>query len=148
VPILTEAVDVAAPPERVWGLLVDWERQGGWMLLTRVRATAGGGSQVGDRIEAWTGVGRLGFTDQMTITEWDPPRRCVVRHDGRLVRGTGVFEVVDVGTGRAQLRWSERLELPLGWGGRLGWRVVRPLFRAGVVRSLRRFRALAEGSHD
>jgi hypothetical protein len=35
--------------------------------------------------------------------------------------------------------WSEQLELPLGAVGRLGWPVVRPLFLAGVRRSLDRF---------
>jgi hypothetical protein len=35
-------------------------------------------------------TGPAGFTDTMKITEWDPPRRCVVRHTGRAVRGTGV----------------------------------------------------------
>jgi hypothetical protein len=35
--------------------------------------------------------------------------------------------------------WSEELELPLGALGRLGWPLVRPLFLAGVRRSLDRF---------
>jgi hypothetical protein len=29
----------------------------------------------------------------MQIVEWRPPRRCVVRHLGRIVQGEGVFEV-------------------------------------------------------
>ena len=39
-PDLVERIDVDAPPERVWALLTDWERQGEWMLLTDVRTVA------------------------------------------------------------------------------------------------------------
>ena len=31
-PELVERIDVDAPPERVWAVLTDWERQGEWML--------------------------------------------------------------------------------------------------------------------
>jgi hypothetical protein len=75
----------------------------------------------------------------MVITEWDPPHRCAVLHTGRVVRGTGLFEVVDLGGGRSRFVWSEELELPLGAVGRAGWLLVRPLFMAGLRRSLARF---------
>lgn len=74
----------------------------------------------------------------MVITEWDPPRRCVVRHTSRVVRGSGVFEVRPNGTG-SEFRWTELLDLPLGVLGRLGWLVVRPLAQRGMDASLRRF---------
>ena len=129
------AVDVAAPAQQTWDAAVDWDRQGEWMLGTRVS----GGHGVGARVEAFTGLGRLGFLDTMTITAWVPPYRCEVLHTGRVVRGTGVFEVVDLGDGRSRFVWSEVLDLPLGLLGRLGWPLVRPLFLAGVRRSLARF---------
>jgi uncharacterized protein YndB with AHSA1/START domain len=132
-------VEVAAPAEQVWAAAVDWEHQGEWVLGTRVRATAQQGQGVGGGIEAFTGAGRLGFLDTMVITEWDPPHRCAVLHTGRVVRGTGLFEVVDLGGGRSRFVWSEELELPLGAVGRAGWPLVRPLFRAGLRRSLARF---------
>ena len=65
----------------------------------------------------------------MEVVEWDPPRRCVVRHLGRVVRGDGVFEVVELGPARSRFLWSELLDLPLGALGRLGWPLVRPAFR-------------------
>jgi carbon monoxide dehydrogenase subunit G len=136
---LTVPVDVAAPPDAVWRKVTDWERQGDWMLGTRVRTTSGGdGRRLGATLEAVTGIGPLGVTDRMEIVEWTPPRRCVVRHLGRVVRGEGVFEVVPVGSDRARLLWSELLDLPLGRLGALGWRVLRPAFGAGVAHSLRR----------
>jgi hypothetical protein len=106
------------------------------MLGTTVRATDQDGVGVGGGIEAFTGVGRLGFLDTMVITEWDPPRRCVVDHTGRVVRGLGVFEVFALPDGRSRFVWSEELDLPLGVLGRLGWPLVRPGFAWGVRRSL------------
>jgi hypothetical protein len=132
-------VVVEAPVEQTWAAAVDWDRQGDWMLGTRVRGTAQDGVGVGGGIEAFTGVGRLGFLDTMEITAWDPPQRCAVLHTGRVVRGTGLFEVRELGEERSVFVWSEQLELPLGALGRLGWPVVRPLFLAGVRRSLDRF---------
>jgi hypothetical protein len=132
-------VVVEAPVEQTWAAAVDWDRQDEWMLGTRVRGTAQDGVGVGGGIEAFTGVGRLGFLDTMEITAWDPPQRCAVLHTGRVVRGTGLFEVRELGEERSVFVWSEQLELPLGALGRLGWPVVRPLFLAGVRRSLDRF---------
>jgi hypothetical protein len=60
-------------------------------------------------------------------------------HTGRVVRGTGAFEVEPRGDAHSRFHWHEDVELPLGLLGRLGWRLVRPLFAYGVKVSLRRF---------
>jgi hypothetical protein len=132
---LSVPVDVAAPAELVWRTVTDWANQGEWMLGTRVRPTSGDdGRRLGATLEAVTGVGPVGVTDRMEVVEWAPPRRCVVRHLGRVVRGEGVFEVLPVGAERARFVWSELLDLPL----------VRPAFRAGVELSLRRLKRRCE----
>jgi uncharacterized protein YndB with AHSA1/START domain len=146
-PELVETVDVDAPPERVWAALTDWVRQGEWMLATDVQTVDGPAQQVGGRLAARTGVplpgGRhLGVLDTMLITRWEPPHRVDVRHTGRVVRGTGVFEVRPRGTGSTFV-WREVLDLPLGAFGAAGWPLVRPAMRAGVRLSLRRFAAFA-----
>lgn len=133
------SVDVEASPEQTWAAVTDWDGQGSWMLGTRVRGTAQGGQGVGGGIEGFTGIGPFGVLDTMTITGWDPPRRCVVQHTGRLVRGSGAFEVEALPGGRSRFVWSEWLDLPLGFVGQVGFLLVRPLFAAGVRLSLRRF---------
>ena len=137
--ILVLTVDVDAPVEQTWAGAVDWTGQGEWMLGTKVRPTRSGGEGVGGAIEAFTGVGPVGFLDTMDITLWEPPRRCHVLHTGRLVKGTGAFEVEPRGDGRSTFVWREDLELPLGALGRLGWPLVKPLFAYGVQLSLERF---------
>ena len=136
---LTVAIDIDAPVEQVWDAVVDWDNQGEWILGTRARGTVRSGVGVGGGIEAFTGVRGLGFLDTMEITAWDPPHRCDVRHTGRVVRGTGVFEVLELPGGRrSRFVWQERLDLPLGAVGRAGWLLVRPLAGFGVRVSLRR----------
>lgn len=139
------SVEVDAPVEQTWAAATDWARQGEWMLATSVTGEAATTVGVGGQLEAVTGLGRFGVRDPMTITSWDPPRRCEVLHTGRVVRGTGVFAVRPLGGGRSAFDWSEELELPLGLLGRAGWRLVRPLLVLGVRVSLRRFAAWAEG---
>jgi hypothetical protein len=132
---ITARIQVPAPPERTWRAVVDWPAQGEWMLATRVH----GGHGPGARVVARTGLWLVGFTDTMVITEWDPPRRCVVEHTGRVIRGAGIFEVRADGVG-SEFRWTEQLRLPLPAGlGRLVAAVVRPLAERALASSLRRF---------
>lgn len=138
-PDLRLSVDVAATPDRAFAAATDWDHQDQWMLGTKVRGTHLGGHALGGRVEAFSGLGKLGFLDTMTVTGWDPPRRCEVLHTGRVVRGSGVFAVEDLGTGCSRFVWSEHLDLPLGVLGRAGWPLVRPAFVAGVRASLKRF---------
>ena len=134
---VTSRVVVPAGPDRVWQAVVDWPGQRRWIIGTRVHGGQGEGATVVGR----TGIGPLGFTDTMVITRWEPPRRCVVHHTGRLVQGDGVFEITPVGAG-TEFSWTEQLQLPLAAAGRLAWPVVRPLLQRGMDASLRRFAQL------
>jgi hypothetical protein len=136
-------VEVAAPADVVWDYVTDWERQGEWMLGTRVRVTAGDGRGVGTTLRAVTGVGPLGVVDTMEVVEFVAPAdglpgRAAVRHTGKVIRGEGFFEVVPLGPDRSRFTFTELVDLPLGPLGRLGWRVGSPVVRAGFVASLRR----------
>jgi carbon monoxide dehydrogenase subunit G len=131
-------VTVDAEPEQVWRTALDWSRQHEWIWATRVR----GGQGTGAEVIGWTGIGPVGFTDPMVITDWDPPRRCVVTHTGRIVRGTGIFEVAPRGS-RSEFRWTEHLELPVPPAvGRLAGMVIAPLAEWGLRSSLRRLARL------
>ncbi len=136
---LTLTVDVDAPPQAVFDAMVDWDRQGEWMLGTTVRGTVNQGKGLGGWFEAYTGRKPFGFNDPMEITRWQEPSEVAVLHHGKVVKGTGLFEVVDLGGGRSRFVWSEQIDLPLGAVGRFGWFLVRPLAAAGISLSLRRF---------
>jgi carbon monoxide dehydrogenase subunit G len=138
---VSESVSIDAAPEDVFAALTDWSGQGDWMFATSVRPSRGYGRQDGDEITARTGLGPVGFTDTMTIVEWDPPRICRVRHTGRVVRGTAAFAVHPEGPARSRVEWTEDLDLPLGWLGAAGFAIGRPVFTYFVRLSLRRFAA-------
>ncbi|HEX6854916.1 MAG TPA: SRPBCC family protein [Streptosporangiaceae bacterium] len=142
---ITARITLAEPPARVWQVALDWSRQHEWIWATRAR----GGAAAGAAVVARTGLGPVGFTDTMEITEWDPPRRCTVRHTGKVVRGTGIFEVVPAGKGAgngqqngAEFRWTERIPVPAPLAGLLGERLLTPVGRWFLQTSLRRLARL------
>jgi hypothetical protein len=137
---ITVDLIVDATAEQTWAAVTDWPRQSEWVAATTVRNTAHDGVGVGGALEAVTGWGPLAVVDPMVIVEWDPPRRVVVEHQGKVVRGLGIFEVLELPGDRSRFVWSEELELPLGLVGRSVWPLLRPLFVVGIRRSLRRFR--------
>ncbi len=133
---LEESIELDAPAERVWAYVMDWPRQSTWIPRTIVRVIDGDGESVGSSIDAWTGVGKVGFHDTMQITAWEPPSRCDVVHTGRVIRGSGIFEVVALGENRSRFDWREELEIP---GGRAGYAVfwlAAPALSMAVRRSL------------
>jgi hypothetical protein len=136
-------VEVDAPAAAVWAYVTDWERQGEWMLGTRVQVTGGNGRGVGTTLRAVTGVGPLGVVDTMEVVEFVAPSdgrpgRAAVRHTGKVIRGEGFFEVAPLGPHRCRFTFTERVDLPLGALGRVGWRLGAPVLRVGFVASLRR----------
>jgi hypothetical protein len=137
-------VVISAPAQTVFDAFSQWSEQGRWMLGTKVEVREGDGRSVGSQLAAWTGTGSVGFWDTMSITRWDPPWRVDVAHTGKVVRGTGVMEVVELRDQRSRFVWSEDLHLPLGWLGRAGWPLARPAFLTGVRRSLAAFGELVE----
>ena len=138
---------IDATPQVVWDAVTDWPSQSTWMLGTHVTAGRDDGIGVGGELEAFTGIGKLGFRDPMVITEWQPPQRCVVAHTGTVVRGIGIIEVRELSHERSLVRWIEELELPGGLVGRLAWPAARPVVVWGVRHSLRRLSRALERSH-
>ena len=136
-------VELDLPVSLAFVKATDWLGQGQWIPLTNVRVVSGDGRSVGSRMEAFTGVGRLGFLDVIDVTGWDPPNRVDVMHVGRLLRGPGAFEFRALPSGGTALTWSEWLDLPLGRIGRMLWPVLRPLATALLRIALHRLVALS-----
>jgi len=141
------SISLPLDPDTAWDIVVDWDRQSRWMLLTRVWATQNDGVGLGGGVAARTSVGAVGFTDDMVITHWDPPRECTVKHLGTIVRGTGTFAITpgrrgvadtNASSGVSTVTWSEDVVPPLGKLGVAVWPIVRPAFEVMMRVSLRR----------
>lgn len=147
---LSVPVDVDVPAEALWRKVTDWERQGDWMLATRVRRTGGDGHSPGSTWSAATGLGPLALVDTIELVELveGGPWRAVVLHTGKVIRGDGIFEVEELGPRRSRFTMAERLDLPFGVFGRAGWALAaRPVSRVGLVLSLRRMARQVEAAY-
>ena len=125
---------INAPIERVWAALADWESQGDWMLQTRVEVTSQIREGVGTSISAFTGIGKLGVMDHMVVTSWQPPHICDVLHTGKIIKGTGRFELVAINADATRFDWSEEILAP-----RVIFLLIAPGLYAGVRISLMKF---------
>ncbi len=103
---------------------------------TDVRLAAGSPLGLGARINARSGFGRLSFLDPMVVDVWEPPYRCEVVHQGRVVTGRGVFLVEPLADGRSRFTWSEVLDSSgvRRVVDRLGMPPTRVMFRIAVRR--------------
>ena len=113
-------IKINAPIDKVWAAIADWESQGDWMLQTRVWVTSDIRSGVGTSISALTGPlvksgFKFGLLDKMVVTNWLPPRLCQVDHVGKVIKGTGKFELTDISSGQeiaTNFDWSETIKAP------------------------------------
>ena len=113
-------IKIKAPIEKVWAAIADWESQGDWMLQTRVWVTSDIRSGVGTSISALTGPlvksgFKFGLFDKMVVTNWQPPYLCEVDHVGKVIKGTGKFELTDLSSEREAVTnfdWSETIKAP------------------------------------
>ena len=112
-------VQCDAPIEKVWARIADWGSQGEWMVATRVWVTSEISEGVGTSIAAFTGPTHriyptfsfLGLLDTMTVTAWEPPTRCDVIHTGRVLKGTGTFQIQSTGPHSSTFFWSETIDI-------------------------------------
>ena len=122
---------IDVPIEKVWAALADWESQGEWMLQTTVEVTSDIREGVGTSIAAFTGIGKLGIMDHMTVTSWNPPTICDVVHTGAIIKGTGRFELTALSENSTHFDWSEEILAP-----RAIFLLIAPGLYAGVRISL------------
>ena len=111
------------------------------MLQSKVWVTSEIREGVGTSIAAFTGpfykryprFAKFGLLDTMIVTNWQPPVRCDVMHTGKVLRGAGTFELVEISEVTAQFNWSEDIEC-----SRLQFLAIYPFLWIGVRISLAR----------
>jgi hypothetical protein len=135
---ISHSVTFIASQSDVFDAVTNWEFQSKWIPFTNVVGVGENSHQLGGKLEAFTGIGRVGFLDTMTITKWEPPFVCEVTHTGNFVKGSGLFEVSNDADG-AKFTWTEYFSLPSGILGNLIWAIVWVPFKIGLIISLWKF---------
>jgi len=125
---------VNAPLEEVWNSLAQWEKQSDWMLQTNVWVTSEITEGIGTQISAFTGISRLGILDTMEVTRWEPPYICDVVHTGKIIQGTGRFQLRAQSPSQTAFDWSEEVLAPP-----IIFIFIKPVLYLGVRISLTRF---------
>ena len=128
---------IQAPIEKVWAAIADWESQGDWMLQTTVKVTSQIREGVGTTIAAFTGIGKFGVMDHMVVTSWQPPFICDVLHTGKIIKGTGRFQLSAIDDDSTRFDWSEEILTP-----RVIFLLIAPGLYVGVRISLTKFSRL------
>ncbi len=137
---------VAAPREVVWSVLTTWERQPDWMLDAKaVHVLTPERTGVGVTIRCPTNLMGITVQDVMRVTGWEEPAYLEVTHLGRIITGSGAFELVEDGPDATTVTWWEEVDPPLGALGEWGATTfVLPILRRIFARSLANLAALAE----
>jgi len=140
------AIEIDAPPSRVWEVVEPVENHVDWMHdAVAIRFTGSQTRGVGTEFLCDTKVGPIKLVDRMEITEWTPGEVMGVRHSG-LVTGSGRFtlEPIDLGR-RTRFVWQEELTFPWWLGGPVGAFIGGKLvLRAIWQRNLRGLKQLVE----
>ena len=146
-----ERVHIHRPVAQVWDLLIDWESQPDWMQDAKsVTVTSPNRTGVGVTIDVPTNIA-LGITvlDVMEVTEWEEQRKIAVRHTGKVIKGSGAFEVAPTrlpdGAEGTIFTWWEDIDAPLGaFGDAIARFTAVPVVSFVFRHSLRALEAYAE----
>lgn len=140
---ISSLIVIDAPIERVWAELADIEGQPRWMVeMKSVRLLTPPPVRVGTRGEATVRVFGISVTDPVEVTEFSPPHRFAIRHDGAFSGGGVITLEAGADDSTTVVRWNETLIAPVlpHLAARVQARIFGQIFQA----DLERFRAICE----
>jgi len=140
---VTATVIVNAPASKVFAAFLNWEKQGDWIPLTRVRVVEGDGGE-GSLVEAVTALGPAALRDELRVVKVNPPYEVRVVHCGKVLRGPGTMRCTAMSGDRTQVVLHEWFHLPAGPVGKLAWPVLWPGSKLGFTGALKKFGRLVE----
>ena len=128
---------IDAPIERVWAEVADIEGQPRWMHeMKAVRLLTPGPVTVGTQGEADVRIFGISVTDPVTVTEFEPPHRFGISHEGSF-GGRGLISLEPGADGTTTIvRWEERLIPPVlpHLGSLMMTPALAAIFQADLVR--------------
>jgi len=144
-PEINLTIEIAAPRSAVWAYASDIARQPEWMHeMKRVEMLTPPPVQPGSRGRATVRIVGISTTDDVVITQFDPPSTFAIRHEGKFV-GEGLLRFTAIDESRTRIDWMEYLRPPLF--ANIGGFVQRPILGSIFRSDLRHLkRIIEEGS--
>lgn len=133
---LTFSIVIRADQRTVFDYVSAWDKQSDWIVLTTVKELSSSVPQLDTVLLAVTKLGPFKVADTMVVTEWQPYKRIVVEHTGRIILGKGVFTVQKITNDTCEFVWQEITPVPFGFVGRVGLFFVTPIMKTLFGRSL------------
>jgi uncharacterized protein YndB with AHSA1/START domain len=144
---VTASVDIDAPPEAVWDVLLDPDRLGDWVTIhRRLGAVSDRPLEEGSTLEQTLCLRHVDFHVRWKIAELEPRR--LVRWDGRgpaRSEARIAYALHDMNGGGTRFEYENEFKPPLGGLGAAASRVVMGgLPQREADQSLRRLKELVE----
>jgi uncharacterized protein YndB with AHSA1/START domain len=147
-PGVVSEIEIAAPPEAVWDVLMDPHRLGDW-VTTHVALGDETPAELeeGSSFEQKLKVGGPGFKVTWKVVEAECPRRVEWNGDGPAGSGARVvYELEPAGDDATKFSYENEFKLPGGALGRLAGRTVgAAAAKREAERSLANLKKLIEG---
>jgi uncharacterized protein YndB with AHSA1/START domain len=144
--VIAQSIEIDAPIERVWDLVMDPERLGDWVTIHHsVAEVPNGELTTGSRFRQEMRLKGIPLRVRWEVVECRPPRRA--RWQGKAVAGAEArisYELSEHGTG-TRFDYENEFELPAGRAGKLAGRAFNAISGdREAKRTLARLKALLE----
>jgi uncharacterized protein YndB with AHSA1/START domain len=139
-------IEIAAPPERVWSIVMDPRRLADWVTIHRRLETAPARLRRGSRFEQTLQLRGAPLHVEWTVVDVDEPRRAVWEGRGPAgSRASIVYELRPEGDSHTRFDYTNEFKPPGGALGAVAGRMlVGGLSQREAQRSLERLKRLAE----
>lgn len=135
-------ITIAASRATVWAYASDIARQPEWMHeMKRVEMLTPPPVQPGSRGRATVRIFGISTTDDVVITQFDPPSTFAIRHEGKFV-GEGLLRFTEIDAANTRIDWMEYLRPPLF--ANIGGFVQRPILGSIFRSDLRHLKRILE----
>lgn len=141
-------IDLAAPPEDVWAIVMDPHRLGDWVTIHRKLSRLSDGPLAeGSTLDQVLAIHGTPFKVHWTVAEFDAPALAVWEGRGPArSRARTVYRLEPAGRSGTRFGYENEFEAPLGPLGAVAGKVlVGGISEREAHASLRRLKALLEG---
>ena len=139
-------IEIKAPPERVWALLMDPRRLGDWVSVHKsLKKAPAGQLHEGSELIQCLHMAGTSFNVHWEVEQADEPRRAVWEGRGPMrSRAHVVYELEPAGDGRTRFHYTNEFKAPGGPLGGLVDRVTGPPAERAADKTLSNLKALLE----